>query len=113
MGLNFRSGPWSGNVDLSDAKSSSALSNLALEATGFASASSTIGSGPATSTFAQGYNPPHPTQFHPASFNGAYQHPAEDEIKSANFEVKYKHSGGFLRGLTLGLRLNGEVESYP
>ncbi|HKC16427.1 MAG TPA: TonB-dependent receptor [Steroidobacteraceae bacterium] len=112
VGLNFRSGPWSGNVDLSDAKSSSALSNLALEATGFASASSTIGSGPATWTFAQGYNPLDPTQFHAASFNGAYKQPAEDEIKAAKFEVKYKNSGGFIRGVTLGLRLKSEENSY-
>ena len=54
VGLNFGSGPWSGNLDLSDSKSSSSLSNLALEATGFASASSTIGSGPASWTWATG-----------------------------------------------------------
>ncbi len=112
VGMNFRSGAWSGNVDLSDSKSSSSLSNLALEATGFASASSAIGSGPASWTWTPGYNPLDPTQFHAASFNGAYHQPAEDEIKAGKFEVKYKHGDGFFRGMTLGLRLKNEENSY-
>jgi len=112
MGLNFKSGPWSGNLDLSDSKSTSSLSNLALEATGFASASSSIGSGPASWTWAPGYNPLDATQFHAASFNGAYQQPAEDEIKAAKFELKYKNGDGFIRSVMLGLRLKSEENSY-
>jgi iron complex outermembrane receptor protein len=112
VGLNFRSGAWSGNLDLSDSKSSSSVSNLALEATGFASASSAISSGPASWVFAPGYNPLDPTQFHAASFNGAYHQPAEDEIKAGKFEVKYKNGDGLFRGMTLGLRLGNEENSY-
>jgi iron complex outermembrane receptor protein len=112
MGLNFKAGAWSGNLDLSDSKSTSSLSNLALEATGFASASSSIGSGPASWTWTPGYNPLDATQFHAASFNGAYQQPAEDEIKAAKFELKYKNGDGFIRSVTLGLRLKSEENSY-
>lgn len=112
MGLNFKSGPWSGNLDLSDSKSTSSLSNLALEATGFASVSSSIGSGPASWTRTPGYNPLDPTQFHAASFNGAYQEPAEDEIKAAKFDLKYKNGDGFIRSVMLGLRLKSEENSY-
>jgi len=110
-GVNFTSGPLKVNLDGYVAIARQTESNFAFDPIARASVTSTIGSGPSTLAFVNGFNPLNPAEYVGIGADGSLSQPSADKISAISLKGTYEFDTDVLKAVHFGARFARETNS--
>jgi len=110
-GVNFTTGPLKLNLDGYVAIARQNESNFAFDPIARASVTSTIGGGPATLAFVNGFNPSSAAEYVGIGADGSIASPSEDKISAISLKGLYTLDNDWVKAVHFGARLAKETNS--